>query len=561
MAVIVGQFIGSALLTEGPDPPVADYPLGLDATVVIDVPSVLLGPDVTSTQPVDEPGTVKTGELLEGFAMLDFYNRIHISTLRIDLGNILSVQVREISIWNGFFVPHTLLSVSAQDDEGLTLTEPEPAPFALGPLEEAIYEVTVATEGPARVEALYTFELDVVTFEVEVLGVRIVAWSFEPNWINPVVERPEWLTRILKAYDGSEQRAAMRGGPRVFWEFTYDIKDDQRRTLENMIADWGARSWALPVWPDVRFLQSTLAPGADEILMDTAGLDYRVDGAGLLIRADATFEAFEVEEIQADRIILARPLLQTWTKGSRVYPSRSAILQDPRATERMTRNYERGIARFRTLEEIERPALEEEQYRGYPVLTHEFNWRETPDFDYQRKLSTVDFLVGRTEITDESECAEPVTAFQWTSLTRADADYFRRWLWAREGRCHAVWTPTWCEDLILASTLAGNSAAINFRACGLVAFGRGDVHRRDIRIQTKAGQVFYRRVTDPVTISDTIERMTMNTGIGIDVTPSEIERISWMHLSRLDQDQIELAWHTPQVVESVIVLRAPRNVV
>src|SRR5690606_33710663 len=125
-------------------------------------------------------------------------------------------------------------------------------------------------------------------------------------------------------------------------------------------------------------------------------------------------------------------------------------LLDPRAFGRMHRNYVRGIARFKTTEEIAGDALDEDLYRGYPVMEFKPNWRDAPEIDYARKLVMRSFGTGKDEVEDEAEIPLPVHSFRWTCLTREDVLQFRKWLYARRGRQKAVWLPTFADDLALA---------------------------------------------------------------------------------------------------------------
>jgi hypothetical protein len=513
----------------------------------------------SNTQPVDENQQSRAGMVAAQFNFLDFYNRIHVTPTRIDLGNVISTVQREISVWNAFFVSRVLNLITSAGDEGLSIDDPVGQPFAYGPLQEVIYTVTASTAGPPTIAASYTFDFDVVDLTVEITGVRVVAWIWEANWIEPPLEKLEWNTDIIQGDDGSEQRRQLRQYPRIWWEFTYDVADSQRRLFENILYAWGARVWALPIWSDIHHLETEVLAAATVIPVPTAGTDYHVNGLGILIGPDGLYESFEVETVNAESVEIQRPLVNTWGAGTRVYPARGARLQDPRGFGRMHRNYVRGVARFKTEEEIAGTALTETSYRGYPVMTIEPNWRDAPEIDYQRKLAMRAFGTGKDETEDEAELALPLHAWRWTCLTREDVTIFRQWLYARRGRQKAIWVPTSADDLKLVSVVAPSDTHMVFEACGLVHFAAGDVHRRDIRILLTDGRVFYRRLSDFITVSDELERATINAIFNEEVRPEDVESISWMHLLRMDTDSIEIAWQSAGCTEAQIVMKGPRN--
>lgn len=559
MADFAGNVLASAIYTDKPTNPAIGNAVAPDYLTTWLAGAAIDGPRAI-TQPVDEPQIAKSGNHNATFAFLDWYNRIHVEPLNLDMGNILSEAERTISLWNAYFVARTLVSVTPSADSGLTLELPAEPPIQLAPLEQMLVTLQVSTEGPATIDAHYIFEFDVDEFDLHVVGVRIVAWPWEVNWISPLIERLEWATDVETSYDGHEQRLQLRGAPRGEWEFTFDVRDDQRRVFENVIFGWGARVWALPIWTDVELLEAPLVAGSTSIPMSrTAGRDYRTDGLGVIIGPDGEYEAIGVASVSADSITLQDPTLATWPIGSRVYPARPARLLDPRSTRRLHRNYARGIARFRSTDEIERDALSETLYRDLPVMERELNWRDAPDVEYTRKLETIDYSTGKTDVIDQSQLAIPVHRFIFTGMTRDDCDYLRAWLYARIGRCKGVWMPTWADDLKLYSAVASTATQMDVEACGLTHFAGSNPHRTDIRIELKSGDVYYRRVSDPSQPTEVNERLVLNAPFGVTITPDDVERISWLHFVRLDSDSVELTWHNQNFMEAMIALRGPRH--
>lgn len=511
------------------------------------------------TLPVDEIPQPRDGNRADTFAFLDWYNRIHVDPLRLDLGNVVSQQERELSLWNAFFVPHTLDNISAINNEGIVLTTPSAPPIAFKALEQIFVTFAISTEGPPAVDAHFTFEFDVEDFDVHVVGIRSVAWYWEINWVNPLLERLTWTTDVMTAYDGSEQRMSLVAGPRGEWEFTFDISDAQRRIFENIMFGWGARVWALPIWTDVEVMSQPIIAGASSIPLATAGRDFHALGLAIIIGPDGTYEAFGVDDVDADQVTAQSPIINTWPAGSRVYPTRPAYLLDPRSTARSHRNYARGIARFRSTDELIRESLDEPLYRDLPLMDREFNWREAPEIEYARKIDTYEYGSGKTVIIDESDLAIPLHRVVFTALDRVDADYLRAWLYARAGRWKGIWLPTWNDDLILTSSLSTSSTNVDVEACGLTHFAEGKPHRRDIRIQLKSGAVYYRRVTDPTAPNEITERLVMNATVPVQINPEDVERISWMHFVRLDQDSVEITWVNQNQAETTLALKGPRN--
>ncbi|MFF6691258.1 hypothetical protein ACET4H_33715, partial [Pseudomonas aeruginosa] len=113
--------------------------------------------------------------------------------------------------------------------------------------------------------------------------------------------------------------------------------DRERQLLDMTLFGWGARIWALPIWPDIQLLQEPLAAGSLNIPCGTAGLDFRDGGLAMLRGEDAfTYEVVEVRTVTAAGLDLVRPVQATWGTGSRLYPVRTAQLTEQPTLTRLT---------------------------------------------------------------------------------------------------------------------------------------------------------------------------------------------------------------------------------
>jgi hypothetical protein len=66
-------------------------------------------------------------------------------------------------------------------------------------------------------------------------------------------------------------------------------------------------------------------------------------------------------------------------------------------------------------------------------------------------------------------------------------------------------------------------------------------NRRDIRIELTAGAVYYRRIISAAPgMSLAQEVVTLDSALGVAIAAAQVRRISFMALSRLDADEIEI---------------------
>jgi hypothetical protein len=497
------------------------------------------------------------------FGWADWFNRVHIQYSFLDMGNLLSTQVVEFEIFSTFFEPRVLQSTSETGTEGLTLGLPFPTPIPFAEWESRDFTLTIDVDGPPTIEANYVFNFDNRSYSMDVVGRRVVSWFVPPNWQNPIVERIEFATNVIRAYDGSEQRFALRGdAARWFWDFRFNASDRTMRVLENVAYAWGPRVWAVPIWPQGVALTEDADPGEATIYCETADLDFHVDGLAVLttLATPEVYEAIEIASITSTSITAKRELTGTWPASSTlVYPVRTARMTGTPNMQRFTGGHVYGAVSFRFEEPIRRTALSETTYRSYPVQTSKPDWAADPGIDYQRKVQEVDFGFSAPIVEDESGLAEPLHSMRWFFTSRAAIEDFRQWLFARRGRQKAIWLPSFAQDLIVKATVSISATNLDVEVAGLKNYAAAGVHRRDLRIEMKNGTIYYRRASAYVEVDATTERLTIDTPLGINADPEDFALVSWMALVRLDSDSVEIAHYTGQAAASSTVFRGVRN--
>lgn len=513
----------------------------------------------TDTQPITERASALPGGRQRGFEQ-DYYNRLHVSTRAIDLGNVISQQTHTVSVWNAYFEAKTLDNVAASGVyEGISLTYPRPLPIEFRALEELSFQYLVSTDGSPIIDALYTFDFDgaVDDFTVAITGSRIIPWLFEPD--GEILERLEWMTNVITSYNGNEQRVRVRQTPRRLFEWDFLLAGEDRQAAENMLFGWHARPFAIPVWNDGAALTGSLSAGALSVTVDTTYRDYHADGLAILMTDPYTFEVLNIDSVSAGSLTLARAVESNWPAGTKIYPVRMARLPDSQPLRRFTGAAAYGRLRWQCTDISDYTAATETTYRGYPVLDEAPNWVEDITQEYVRKLAWMDNLAGKVTIDDEAGLPIFVQSHRWLLDGRAEIDEFRQWLYARKGRLTAFWLPSWSDDLTLQATVGPLAVNIDVEHCQYVKQVNGAIGRRDIRIELIDGTVFYRRIVAASELDADTERLQVDSAFGQTINPGDIRMISFMALVRLEADAVELRWWTWEHAEAALTVRGMTN--
>ncbi len=472
----------------------------------------------------------------------DFYNRIHVSPNMLQMGNILSTQTEEITVWNAYLTQKTLTAIDGI--EGGMLVEGQPVPPLLfEPLAELTYDISVTQEGALSVDAEVSWVFD--SYEAPVINItatRVTVWPFAPDWEDGVRERLEWRTEILASESMVEQRRAMRSTPRRTFNAMMYVEDRERQYLDLVLFAWSARIWVIPIWHEVQLLASEVALGSSRIDCDTEYLDFYAGGLAVLRGSTAfEFEGVEIEAIDAAGIDLVRPVQNTWQVGSRLYPARTAQLLSEPEQSRITDAAVSVEVDFLVTELNEWPAVMPiTLYRGYPVLGMRPDENDDLKVSQARLLSTLDNESALPKFTDLAGLAMPLRGWKWLGMGRSDQADLRSLLYALRGRQVPLWIPTHADDLTVLATISASGNTIDVAWCGVTRFASSQAGRCDIRIELFNGTAYHRRITDSTELSSTAERIVIDAGLGANVEPSEIMRVSWMTLSRGSSDQVEI---------------------
>lgn len=480
----------------------------------------------------------------------DFYNRIHIRPSPLALGNVLETQTTNLTVWNAYFVPQTLTGISGIE-EGILLAAPAGVggpPSVFAALQEQDWQISVTRDGPGRIDVLLSWLFAAApTSTLRITGLRLVAWSFVPNWADGVLERLSWKTDVLTSGSGAEQRRALRLAPRRSFEAKALLEGRERALLDLTLAGWGARVWALPVWPDVQQLGAALALGAVSVPCSTSGRDFVAGGVAMLIGATAfDAETVEVLSVGTAALTLKRPTQRAWPAGTRLYPARSAQLAQQPTLHRLTDRLAELDFVHRLVDASDWPAAAAPtSYRGAPVFALKPDESEDLTTTWQRLLLELDNGTGSPALTDTADLGLPVQGHRWVLGARAEQAVWRSLVYGLRGRQGVVWLPTHADDLQLVATATNVASTIDVAAVGYTRFAVGRPGRRDVRLELSDGTVLHRRITGGSEISADVERLAIDTAPGVLLQPAgtsgvHVMRISYLQLVRLDQDDIEL---------------------
>lgn len=510
-----------------------------------------------STQPIDEPGTVRGGVLAPGFSD-DWYYRIHIRPNPLSLGFLLAAQDRTVEVWNAHFDERTLQAISEQDTDGMSLAGPVP-PADWQPLQSIDYTASFETSGPPTIEAAYTFEWEQgEDVTLRITGQRVALFAFPHNWRAPWRERLAWLTDIQTGRDGTEQAVGLRGVPRRELEQDVLAANHDATILDRGLFAWQARVYAVPVASDGERLAAALDAGSQFLpLADTTLQDYHAGGLAMLATGPDLAEAVEIDTVQPGGLTLKNPTQTGWPALARVWPVRLARLARAQAVDQVTAGVRRARLRWQCVDPSEATATPGAvSYRGEDVLLERPNRVATVSAAYERLTEIIDGATGPWAVDDPPDASIQRDRFEYLLRDRAAVRAWREWLYYRAGRRVPFWVPTWQADLEMVGDWGAGSVQLPVRPISWALFYQGKPGRADVAIQRTSGEWLLRAVEDATVVGPELEHLSLDAAPGETLTPADVRRICWLRRVRLDGDAAEIVWVSAGVARAAVTVRA-----
>lgn len=502
----------------------------------------------TKNQPTGSHPKAGTGALFGNFSQ-DWYDRIHVSPLNINLGNITSGQTRELYVWNAFLnLSKTLNSITVDgDDTGVTLVEPDATPSLYVPLELKAFTFEFETNGPATINLTYSFNFaDSTVRTVDIDGRRAILFAFTPDWSDTVTETLEWLTNIIEVENGLEYRQHLRANPRRIFEYSIGFSEADKRKLEQYMYAWKARPFIVPLWPECQTLGATVPAGTLTINVDTQNRSYIVGGLVALMDDPLNNEVVEIASLTASSITLSAVTTKSWSATTRIVPALSSQMPKIAGLSRKTAGLTTGTVRFNCIGNMKTDAVDSATtHQGLTVLEDQPDMGEDQEIGWESKWEVLDTGPNDPVYDLNADLNDPTESFRFYIKGHAEIWRWREWLHAREGRYSQYYMPSWSRDFIVADTIADTSTVIEVIDNQYRTFYDLAPTRRDVMIVTKQDGTFYRRLTSSAeSVTPGQESLGIDTALGVTLTPDDIILMSFLVPSRFESDSVQFEWQT-----------------
>lgn len=356
----------------------------------------------------------------------------------------------------------------------------------------------------------------------------------------PIRETLEFLTDVMISHNGTEKRISLRSKARQF--FDYKIPTQAWDMAASFNTSYGAirKRWAVPIWTESQYI-GNVAENATSINCDTSVYDIRPDSLVMLFASSEIWQILEVSTISNGLININSQVKAI--DGAWLIPVRLGWIGGN--IEKPT-NGHNGRTEI-TFEIEDNPFISTtvpEQYEGddiyyEPGLLNGGNVSRS----IEKRLDFADFALGPVARRSPWLYSRFVTPHRVVLEGPQNTRKFKEWIFRRAGKFRQFWQPTFEVNMRVKNTGVVASILV-VESDSYLAYVS---ERTNVAIQTLNGAWFVRKLSNPIQLNENSIQLTLSSPLN--VAASNIARVSFLGLNRLEGDRLEFNWLGNNVVE------------
>lgn len=192
-------------------------------------------------------------------------------------------------------------------------------------------------------------------------------------------------------------------------------------------------------------------------------------------------------------------------------------------------------------------------YKGFDVMP----WNPSRDKDIddkmRRSVVVMDSETGNETVVDRTVAPSPLRSYTIVCFDRAEIEELFAFLDARRGRAVPFWAPTFQADLTLRADVSGGASSIQVQWVGYTQ----DVYpmalsRRYLALYGPDAVLGLHMVTS-ATDNTTFETLGISPVAGRAYPADTV--VSYLRLVRLEEDEVEISFPTPDTAIAVLQAR------
>lgn len=375
-------------------------------------------------------------------------------------------------------------------------------------------------------------------------------------------ERIEFLTQLHTAWDGTEQRAALRGRPRRFISYHYSgMNSTQSQYLRALLYSTQTQILQFPLWHAARTLDKDLYRMQSIVPLKKEDMwNYR-GAAGMMFwtKDEEGGAYYTMQSVTADGILhLSRQLpINYKARTVSVIPVFWGILQredrysnvTSEVTELMLNvefvNRGLSVELPAAIDEWNYPRLKNwygkdapDEYMGRELFLMEPTWHRDMPVNYNRNASRLDNETGVIRYDLKSSDTTEGRTLGYNAMNLEEVQFLQRFFYRCKGRLKSFYAPTWLSDVELAKdATTGNTLIAKFNLYW--KYYAANKRRKNLIVFFKDGTIEILKIAGfGLDETKVFGKVFLDTPISRALCRKDIRMISFLCLYRLNSDAL-----------------------
>jgi len=481
----------------------------------------------------------------------DWFDRVHIiPRTRQALGVIVSSVTVLFEVFNARRVAATLNTVTNSLTPGVTIPDLPALPLVLAPFASLLgptstrlapvkLEAVVAREGAPVFDGGIVFTFgggDMPTLFLAGVRVSVIPLIYETEFD----ERLTFPTATAEPQDGTnDQVVSLTANPVQSFSLTFLLLDEDRQRLQVLLFGSQAKTLALPLWHEAINTTASVSIGGTSLTVNaTTDVDFRVGGYALVFESATKFDVVQLSAVALNTLTFTTtPLLYAYAAGVQVVPLRLGFIVNPPTSTRAPNKLEEFRLAFQVKDnDTGAPAGSTAGWSTFSgkVLLDDCNViRGSQESTFTQRVTIIDNGTGAIQVVDDWDTNRKDSTKGFSMRSRAEYMKVKKLLGALRGPQRSFYLPTFAEDLTVAANLVSGSSTIDVVNIGYARHIPTPTAPKVVfRIAFTDGTSLIRTIQAVAVVSDTVERLTLDTTWPANRAVDEVTRIEFLELSR-----------------------------
>lgn len=474
-----------------------------------------------------------------------FFDNVFLTPERIDAGVVVPGAEFGFVLWHSYTTPRQLTGITQTGAFGIELdglTSGSLASFESFDYKISLNQANGLIDYTAAFDfgtgSSYSFSLNA---SMALVMPERIDWSTQPEMSI------QYLTEVIEAFDGTEQRIALRDTPRCSASYMYSMTDEQQYVFDNKLAT-STGKMLIPLWP----LQCRLSRGisAGDARINLAEVSaHLASSETILVSEYDRYEILAVESVTGPAVTLTALAKNDFSESAIVVPLRIAYPSDESNSTSLLRGFDQHTITFDLDEtQIQKPAPVDdfERLNSRPIFPFRPDRSKDVTTQYNRRRETLDPLIGARSIYDRTRGTMKILGQTFTFLTEAERQRFEDFAELMNGAQGEFYIEGPGQAFELSEDIVIPTYKFKIKSSGYTNFVNTSSLAPIVAIKLYNGTTVYRTILNATSNPDGTETITTKE-LTNNLKTSDIETIVPLYLARFDSDEFRYIFDTSEV--------------